>query len=312
MAAAQEPELQCLDNVRISTTTLQTTFSRAPMMDELDVIDIAPRILEYIKTNNSPIKVINSCYCNGSTLGYEGKIKTEAKPKKKLDPTKPERKKTGNGTTFASAMELILDLDQEPLIYAHIYHRTNKISLIGAATKNNKVLALTYIIQMLNKLYSLDNSIKSEIKSFSLVNFAFIVKLPNTTDIINLRNLSWYMNYIKNPELPRIRPTADKWVYKDLPGFSIVHVNTNVTKNQTNFTVKKVDSEKQISFKIWQSGKVNMSGNNEEHMREFIKFINDSFNANKQYFISETLKADESSESNSDTESESDDESDGE
>ena len=52
MAAAQEPELNCLDNVRISTTTIQTTFSKVIAMDELDVIDIAPRILEYIKTNN--------------------------------------------------------------------------------------------------------------------------------------------------------------------------------------------------------------------------------------------------------------------
>lgn len=305
---ATTEEFPSLSNVRISTSTLNATFNVNEAIKVLEVIDISPMVVTYVKNNNTPIKVVNSCYSNGSVAGYESYVKLSPKKKKKTNPEKKERKQTGNGTTIASSIELILFMDSGSKVNVQLYHKKGKISLIGPASRNEKINTLSHVTGMFNNLFTPAIPFVPNVVGFILVNFAFKINMNNTTDIINLKNISYYILYKKSPECGKPWPILDSCTFIPLENYDIVDVNTNITRNKTHFIIRKKGTEKKIRFTIWQSGKVNVSGNNKEHILELIKFINDSVEANYCHFISETLAVDDPDDPDSESDSESDNE----
>lgn len=246
--------------------------------------EILTKILSKKLTKN--VVAINSNYGHFALDEYKKFIKS---PKKKVLQTRT-RKIQGDGTCFNSAIEPVIKLndDTDKFYLIKCFPTTGETQIPGVIRSDlsdaDEVLEI--FVNYLNSFDELNSGKKISVinKQAKMLNYKFKLNKNSDNELINLINLNNYFFHLENNKITienniYVNFDDDSWIII-YPPFLIKEVKPSVDDIKVSFKIQ-TSKEKSPRINIFQSGKVNVLGaNNEDSIKLFYNFISELFRAN--------------------------------
>lgn len=215
-----------------------------------------------VEDNQAKVIVLNSNFHNVAISGFESYVKHESDKVRKTT-----RSVQGNGTSFNSAVELIV-LTKIPgrVIRAYktkCFPQTGLIQIPGVLCLDlsDGRLVVNAIINMVNQIYDTQ-----------------ILFTDNITEQIDLMNFKFHICTTTPRMIPNMRKLS-KLVLETAPAHGSI-ISTSRVEFECQFTFKiKFSDEKGVTVKFFNSGKINILGakavSDAEHIHEYITTLFD-------------------------------------
>lgn len=294
-----------LTECRMFTATMEAKLSNL----NIDIRDA----IKKLKPQGSVV-AINCNFGHVALPGWESSLKTKPKTQKKKKDGKKKRKLQGDGTSFNSALEPVVNYTGDAYDKANkqyflkCFTTTGQTQVPGTVkpdlSDGKKVLELW--VNFLNRSKFGVRDEKKNSKKIrilwarpNMINYKFRVKRNTPRALVNLSALASYFYILeetclclsdlkesKDPDVPSIAATTEKMINEKLPGIVVVIPPAPIGKTKPPVEDVKLtfcmcfDSRK-VRVNIFQKGKINILGaDSTEHGLAIYEFLDKLFREN--------------------------------